>query len=77
MNKATIQLEPLTCPSCIAKIEGAVRSIDGVDKETIKVQFNSGKVKLEFDEGKTSVDAISDAIVKVGYDVLKATAKPA
>lgn len=77
MNKATLQLEPLTCPSCILKIEGAVRSVDGVDKDSVKVLFNSGKVKLDFDESKTDVDAIAGAITNVGYDVLKASAKPA
>ena len=29
MQKATIQLESLTCPSCIQKVEGAVKSLDG------------------------------------------------
>ncbi|NLA14491.1 MAG: metal-binding protein, partial [Tissierellia bacterium] len=35
MQKATIQLETLTCPSCMLKIEGAVKSIDGVDKDSL------------------------------------------
>ncbi len=30
-NSATIQLETLTCPSCIQKIEGAVKGLDGID----------------------------------------------
>jgi copper chaperone CopZ len=40
MKKATIQLETLTCPSCILKIEGALKSLAGVDKESINVSFN-------------------------------------
>ena len=77
MNKATIQLEPLTCPSCVQKIAGAVSAVDGVEKESVKVSFNSGKVKLDFDEDKTSVEDIAGAITKVGYEVLKTSAKPA
>jgi copper chaperone CopZ len=30
MKQATIQLETLTCPSCMQKIENAVKSLDGV-----------------------------------------------
>jgi len=28
MKKGTMQLETLTCPSCIQKIEGAVKKMD-------------------------------------------------
>ena len=71
MQKATIQLESLTCPSCIQKIEGAVKSLDGVDKDSINVSFNSSKVKLNFDDEKLSVKDIENAISKMGYEVIK------
>ena len=35
MKSATIQLETLTCPSCMQKIEGALKALDGVDKDTV------------------------------------------
>lgn len=69
MKKATIQLETLTCPSCTLKVEGALKQVEGVDAETIKVLFNSSKVKLEFDEEKTSIEEMEAAITKVGYEV--------
>jgi len=71
MQKATIQLESLTCPSCIQKVEGAVKSLDGVDKESVNVSFNSSKVKLNFDDEKLSVKDIENAISKMGYEVIK------
>lgn len=37
MQKATIQLETLTCPSCMQKIENGVKSLEGVNKESVKV----------------------------------------
>ena len=49
MEKAILQLETLSCPSCMQKIEGAVKSVNGVDKDSIKVLFNSSKVKTNFD----------------------------
>ncbi|WP_051912644.1 heavy-metal-associated domain-containing protein [Carnobacterium funditum] len=45
MSKAVYQLEPLTCPSCIKKIESTLSKTAGV--ESAKVMFNSSKVKTE------------------------------
>jgi copper chaperone len=75
MKKATIQLETLTCPSCVLKIEGATKALDGVDKESVKVLFNSSKVKLDFDEGRLSVEDIEKAITALGYEVKKSQVK--
>ena len=61
MEKAILQLETLSCPSCMQKIEGALKSVNGIDKDSIKVLFNSSKVKTNF----------------VGYPVLKAKVKAA
>lgn len=69
MKKAVYQLEPLTCPSCIKKIETAVGRTDGV--QLVKVIFNAGKVKTEFDESKANAEQIAKVIEKLGYPVLK------
>ncbi|AGY82417.1 MULTISPECIES: heavy-metal-associated domain-containing protein [Carnobacterium] len=68
MNKAIYQLEPLTCPSCIKKIESTLNKTEGV--ESAKVLFNSSKVKTQFDETKIEGDRIQRIIVKLGYSVL-------
>ena len=75
MKKATIQLETLTCPSCAMKIEKAVKSLDGVDKDSVNVTFMSSKVKLEFDDEKLSVDTIEKTIKSLGYEVKKMQVK--
>jgi copper chaperone CopZ len=71
MKKATIYLEALTCPSCMQKIEGATKSLSGVDKESVKVLFNASKVKLIFDENQIDVADIERAITSMGYEVKK------
>lgn len=71
MRTATIQLETLTCPSCIQKIEGAVKKLEGVDANSVTVMFNASKVKANFDEGKVSIDQIEKAITLMGYGVEK------
>lgn len=75
MQKATIQLETLTCPSCMQKIENGVKSLDGVNKNNIKVLFNSSKVKVEYDDEKVSIKDIENAIDKLGYEVMKSQVK--
>jgi copper chaperone CopZ len=73
--KATIQLETLTCPSCMQKIENGVKSLEGVNKESVKVLFNSSKVRAEFDDEKVSIKDIENSIDKLGYEVLKSQVK--
>lgn len=75
MKKATIQLETLTCPSCLQKIDKAVKALDGVDKESVNVLFNSSKVRLNFDDEKLSVENIEKAITTLGYEVKKSQVK--
>ncbi|GAB3806840.1 heavy-metal-associated domain-containing protein [Virgibacillus kimchii] len=68
MKTIKIQLEPLTCPSCIKKIETKLGKMKGVDEA--KVMFNSSKVKATFDEGKVSKDEIEETIEKLGYPIV-------
>lgn len=68
MTKAVFQLETLTCPTCVKKIESALNKLQGVS--SVKVLFNSSKVKAEFDDAQVNVDEIREAIINLGYDVL-------
>ena len=75
MNQATIQLETLSCPSCLQKIESAVKGLNGVEKESVKVMFNASKVKTNFDSEIVSLENINKAIEDLGYPVIKSKAK--
>ena len=63
-------METLTCPSCVQKVENAVKSLDGVDKESVRVLFNASKVKFSYDEEKVSTEDVIKAITALGYEVL-------
>lgn len=74
MNKKVIlQLDALSCPSCLTKIETALKKTPGVG--TTKVLFNAGKVKAEIDDSQTSGEALSDIVTKLGYEVQKMKVK--
>ena len=77
MQKATIQLETLSCPSCMQKIENAVKGLNGINKESLKVLFNSSKVKVDFDSETLAIGEIEKAIEDLGYPVIKSKVKSA
>ena len=67
--KKTIQLEELVCPMCAQKIETALQKVDGVTNAS--VLYNASKAKVEFDETKTSVDALTKVMTGLGDVVIK------
>lgn len=67
MKNYSLQLETLTCPSCLQKIEKTVDDQNGVSDS--EVLFNSSKVKLVLDESKNSIANIKAAIEKLGFEV--------
>lgn len=70
MKQAIFKLETLTCPTCISKIQAAINSFKGVDQSSIKVLFNSSKLKFNFEETIVEVEIIKEKIEAMGYQVL-------
>lgn len=68
MQNRIYQLETVTCPSCIKKIEGMLKQIEGVD--TYEVLFNSSRVKVGFNEEQVSSTLIKAKIHQLGFNVL-------
>lgn len=68
MKTVKLQLETLTCPSCINKIESVLNKENGVDNA--QVMFNSSKVKVTYDTEKTNPEILTGLIEKLGYPVL-------
>lgn len=60
-----LRAEGFSCPSCVGKIEKQVGRIDGV--ENVTVHFASGRVEIEHDETKASVEDLITAVDKAGY----------
>lgn len=77
MKKAVINLESLSCPSCLQKIESAVKRLDGVEKESVEVLFNSSRVRVNFDSASVEIEAIEKAIEDLGYPVIRSRVKSA
>ena len=67
MSQAVLQLETLTCPTCIKKIENALSKQEGVEK--VNVLFNASKAKVTFDEEVTTKDMLAEVVDNLGYEV--------
>ncbi|KRG12379.1 heavy metal-binding protein [Virgibacillus soli] len=72
MATVKIQLETLSCPSCIKKIETVLNKQMGVKEAS--VLFHSSKVKIAFDETNTTAEQLEKIITKLGYPVINAKA---
>lgn len=68
MQKAVMQLETLTCPTCIKKIEGALGKVTGVDE--VKVLFNASKAKVAYDDQQVTAAQLKATVEQLGYEVL-------
>ena len=68
MTSKTYQLETISCPSCIAKIESMLKKTEGVTSS--EVLFNSSRVKVTFDENTITSEEIKNRIDKLGFKVL-------
>lgn len=77
MQTANIQLETLTCPSCLQKIENGVSKLNGIDKDSLKVMFNASRVKVDFDGDTVSIEDIEKSIQDLGYEVKRSRVKSA
>lgn len=70
MKTIKFELEELTCPSCIAKIEGVLLRQEGV--EEANVLFSASKVKIRYREDVVSGERLAALIENVGYPILTA-----
>jgi copper chaperone len=66
MTTEVLQVKGMSCNHCVNSVEGAVKEAGG----SAKVDLAAGKVTVEFDEAKLSLQAIKEAIEEQGYDVV-------
>ncbi|GAA4285853.1 heavy-metal-associated domain-containing protein [Georgenia daeguensis] len=63
--RTVLRAEGFSCPSCVSKIEKQVGRLDGV--EAVTVHFASGRVEVDHDSARASVDDLVAAIGRAGY----------
>jgi len=70
----TLPVEGMTCASCVARVEKALKKVEGV--QTASVNLASENVTLTFDGTKANLARLSSAVEDAGYKLLLPDAKP-
>jgi copper chaperone len=66
MKKTILRSQELTCPSCVVKIEKALKSVAGVAEA--KVFFNTGRIEVQHDPAAADQEKLVNAVRSVGYE---------
>jgi copper chaperone len=66
MKTTILRSQELSCPSCVAKIEKALKALPGVAEA--KVFFNSGRIQVQHDPEKAGEDQLLRAVQAAGYE---------
>jgi copper chaperone CopZ len=61
-----IGISGMTCDKCVARVDKALRSVNGV-REVI-VDRQAARATVTFDTVATNVPALHDAVLKSGYE---------
>ena len=64
MTSATLQVSGVRCERCIGRLAGALRGHEGIEYANANLM---GEVALQWDEEKTSRDAIVAALAHSGF----------
>ncbi len=64
----TLPVEGMTCASCVARVEKALKKTDGVGD--VNVNFATEKVTLSFDEKLTDIKKLEAVVEEAGYKLI-------
>ncbi|MCL6548783.1 MAG: copper ion binding protein [Alicyclobacillus sp.] len=66
MTTATITVKGMTCSGCVRSVTKALKGVEGVQEATVDLQGQ--KATVTFDESKTSVAKLKEAVEDAGYE---------
>ena len=69
MESRILSVGGMTCAACSARVEKAIRRLQGVESATVNLATE--KATVIYDPGVLGLPAIKDAVTKAGYSVLE------
>ncbi|MGE0396485.1 MAG: heavy-metal-associated domain-containing protein [Kofleriaceae bacterium] len=60
-----LEVQGMTCPSCIRHVTSALRDVDGVG--TVDVKLRDGLVVVKHDAAQAPITQLIDALADAGY----------
>jgi copper chaperone len=67
LTEKTFNVPDMHCGHCKAAVEGELSKLSGVESSNADVE--KGTVAVRYDEGKVSTEQLKDAIEEAGYAV--------
>lgn len=67
-ERRTLQVRGMTCASCVAHVEQALRELPGVSQALVNLA--TGTAKVEYDPTKVSLEQMAQAVQEVGYEAV-------
>lgn len=74
-NNATLNIEGMTCASCVGRVERALKKVPGVTDANVNLATE--RATVQYDPAQTSVEAMIEAVEDSGYEAKAAAAQPA
>ncbi|MBI4186369.1 MAG: heavy metal translocating P-type ATPase [Chloroflexi bacterium] len=68
LKKASISVSGMTCASCVANVEQALKGVHGVEKAVVNLA--TGKAAVEYDPARARLTAMKKAVDEIGYEVV-------
>ena len=69
MSEVSFQIRGMTCASCVARVERALRRAAGVESATVNLATESAKVR--FADRETSLETLLETVTSAGYEPVK------
>lgn len=67
IQKLSLPIEGMTCASCVARVEKAIKKIDGV--KNVAVNLATEKATVEVEDNRLALDQIKEKVEEAGYKV--------
>lgn len=68
LAKINLQIAGMTCASCVANNEKALRDLPGVEKAVVNLA--TGKASVEYDPNRVTLADMRKAVADIGYEVV-------
>jgi copper ion binding protein len=66
MASTKLTITGMTCEHCVAKVEKALKNVDGV--WGVFVDLDGGAAEVDFDDAKAAANQLTEAVQAAGYE---------
>jgi copper chaperone len=69
MKNISLNVQGMSCINCVNSINRGLGEVEGIEK--VDVNLEQKLVTVSFDENKTNIETVKEAILDLGYDIIE------